>query len=97
VEAVVKTTKAATILVAAFIILLCKIKCHTTLTKNGTWESKTRLAKTIGVQEHLKFIKTLTHTQSIVSPIDADKFVFYSDSINNDDQWSATDYYKTTV
>jgi hypothetical protein len=36
----------------------------------------------------------LTHTQSIASPIDADKFVFYSDSINNDDQWSATDYKK---
>jgi hypothetical protein len=46
------------------------------------------------VTKELEIYKTLTHTQSIASPIDADKFVFYSDSINNDDQWSATDYYK---
>lgn len=56
---------------------------------------KTRLAKTIGNERALEiYKKLLTHTQSIASPIDADKFVFYSDSINNDDQWSATDYYK---
>ena len=56
---------------------------------------KTRLAKTIGNERALEiYKKLLTHTQSIVNPIDADKFVFYSDSINTDDQWSATDYYK---
>ena len=56
---------------------------------------KTRLAKSIGNERALEiYKKLLTHTQSIASPIDADKFVFYSDSINNDDQWSATDYYK---
>ncbi len=56
---------------------------------------KTRLAKTIGNERALEiYKKLLTHTQSIASPIDADKFVFYSDNINNDDQWSAADYYK---
>lgn len=56
---------------------------------------KTRLAKTIGNERALEiYKKLLTHTQSIASPIDADKFGFYSDTINNDDQWSAADYYK---
>ena len=56
---------------------------------------KTRLAKTIGNERALEIYKTLlTHTQSIASPIDADKFVFYSDTINENDQWSAADYYK---
>jgi len=56
---------------------------------------KTRLAKTIGNERALEIYKNLlTHTQSIASPIDADKFVFYSDTINETDQWSAADYYK---
>ena len=56
---------------------------------------KTRLAKTIGNERALEIYKTLlTHTQSIASPIDADKFVFYSDTINETDQWSAADYHK---
>ena len=56
---------------------------------------KTRLAKTIGNERALEiYKKLLTHTQSIASPIDADKFVFYSDTINETDQWSAADYYK---
>jgi hypothetical protein len=44
---VVKTTKAATnILVAAFIILLCKIKMpYYSLPKSGTWESKNAPSK----------------------------------------------------
>lgn len=56
---------------------------------------KTRLAKTIGDERALEiYKKLLTHTQSIVDPIDADKFVFYSDTINDNDQWNNADYHK---
>lgn len=56
---------------------------------------KTRLAKTIGNENALAiYKKLLQHTQSIVDPIDADKFVFYSDKINENDQWSTANYYK---
>ena len=80
-----------------FIILFIQNKNAILLfTKNPELgKVKTRLAKTIGNERALEiYKKLLTHTQSIASPIDADKFVFYSDNINNDDQWSAADYYK---
>ena len=56
---------------------------------------KTRLAKTIGNERALEiYKKLLTHTQSIASPIDADKFVFYLNEIEEIDLWSLGGYKK---
>lgn len=56
---------------------------------------KTRLAKTIGDEKALHIYKQLLkHTQAIVAPIEADKFVFYSDSITLNDQWNTAHYHK---
>ncbi|QZK89660.1 TIGR04282 family arsenosugar biosynthesis glycosyltransferase [Flavobacterium sp. CHNK8] len=56
---------------------------------------KTRLAKTIGNEKALDiYKKLLVHTQEIVTPVRADKFVFYSDSITEEDQWNAGSFYK---
>ncbi|WP_144893082.1 TIGR04282 family arsenosugar biosynthesis glycosyltransferase [Flavobacterium tiangeerense] len=56
---------------------------------------KTRLAKTIGNEKALYiYKKLLEHTQEIVTPVRADKFVFYSDSITKEDQWNAGSFYK---
>ncbi len=56
---------------------------------------KTRLAKTIGNEEALSiYKKLLLHTLDIVTPVEADKFVFYSDSITNEDIWSNTSFQK---
>ncbi|MEC4004370.1 TIGR04282 family arsenosugar biosynthesis glycosyltransferase [Flavobacterium sp. SUN052] len=56
---------------------------------------KTRLAKTIGDEKALLiYKKLLNHTQSIVASIEQDKFVFYSDTINENDQWNEDGYYK---
>ena len=56
---------------------------------------KTRLAKTIGNEKALYiYKKLLVHTQEIVTPVRADKFVFYSDSITEEDQWNAGSFYK---
>jgi rSAM/selenodomain-associated transferase 1 len=56
---------------------------------------KTRLAKTIGNEKALEiYKKLLVHTQEIVTPVQADKFVFYSDSITVEDQWNAGSFHK---
>ena len=56
---------------------------------------KTRLAKTIGNERALEiYKKLLNHTQEIVSVIEADKFVFYSDTITENDQWNTSEFYK---
>lgn len=56
---------------------------------------KTRLAKTIGAERALAiYKKLLNHTQSIVDEIDVDKFVFYSDTIIENDQWNSGKYHK---
>lgn len=56
---------------------------------------KTRLAKTIGDEKALSIYKKLLHhTQAIVTPVTADKFVFYSDAITTDDQWNTSSFYK---
>lgn len=56
---------------------------------------KTRLARTIGNDKALAiYKKLLAHTQIIVTPLQADKFVFYSDKINFDDDWSNDDFIK---
>lgn len=56
---------------------------------------KTRLAKTIGNEKALEIYKKLLHhTQAIVSPVPADKFLFYSDAIVQKDQWPETEFHK---
>lgn len=49
---------------------------------------KTRLAKTLGDQSALNIYKyLLKHTAHISKNVNADRFVFYSESINEDDIW----------
>lgn len=49
---------------------------------------KTRLAKTIGNQNALEIYKNLLqHTKEITLKVEADKYLFYSDTINEKDQW----------
>ena len=49
---------------------------------------KTRLAKTIGDVRALEiYIKLLEHTREIVIPVDVDKFVFYSENVEKEDDW----------
>ena len=49
---------------------------------------KTRLAKTIGDVKALEiYIKLLEHTREIVIPVDVDKFVFYSENVEKEDDW----------
>lgn len=49
---------------------------------------KTRLAKTIGDQAALEVYKyLLNHTSKIALNVNADKYVFYSENINNNDMW----------
>ena len=56
---------------------------------------KTRLAKTLGNEKALEiYKKLLQHTQTIVSNIEVDKFVFYSDKIIENDAWLNGVYYK---
>lgn len=56
---------------------------------------KTRLARTIGDDNALAvYKKLLIHTRTIVSPLKADKFVFYSNEITLDDDWSNDDFIK---
>ncbi|MBQ0908367.1 TIGR04282 family arsenosugar biosynthesis glycosyltransferase [Flavobacterium sp. F-328] len=56
---------------------------------------KTRLAKTIGNEKALEIYKKLLHhTQTIVTPVAADKFLFYSDAIVRKDQWPETEFHK---
>ena len=52
---------------------------------------KTRLAKSVGDQAALETYKTLSkHTFKIISEIDSDKLIFYSDKIQDNDVWTAT-------
>ena len=54
---------------------------------------KTRLAATIGNEKTLEIYKQLLqHTYEVVDEIYADKFVFYTDAVNENDIWN--DYYK---
>jgi uncharacterized protein len=54
---------------------------------------KTRLAANIGNEKTLEIYKyLLQHTQTIADAIYADKFIFYTDTINENDLWN--DYYK---
>ena len=56
---------------------------------------KTRLAKTLGDEKALEiYKKLLLHTHQIVAPVLVDKFVFYSDEIIENDDWSNEIYRK---
>ena len=50
---------------------------------------KTRLAATVGNLKAFEvYKKLLNHTRKITLLIDADKFLFYSDFLNREDEWS---------
>jgi len=52
---------------------------------------KTRMAKSIGDQAALEIYKILSkHTSKIISEIDSDQLIFYSDKIQDNDIWTAT-------
>lgn len=56
---------------------------------------KTRLAATVGAEKALDiYIHLLTHTHAITSEVNADKFVFYADKIEQDDLWNDGDFTK---
>lgn len=56
---------------------------------------KTRLAKTIGEGEAFEvYLKLLDHTRNVASDIPVDTHVFYSDFIDDDDEWSDVQYFK---
>ncbi len=56
---------------------------------------KTRLANTIGDAAALEvYQKLLEHTVDITHPLKVDKFVFYSEQIQENDHWDTTIYYK---
>ncbi|MBC7525104.1 MAG: TIGR04282 family arsenosugar biosynthesis glycosyltransferase [Flavobacterium sp.] len=56
---------------------------------------KTRLAKTVGDKKALDiYCKLLVHTKNIVQNLPVDKFVFYSETIAENDLWEEANYYK---
>ena len=55
---------------------------------------KTRLAKTVGDESALKIYKhLLQHTADVSKNVKADRFVFYSETINENDIWESS-YFK---
>lgn len=57
-------------------------------------QCKTRLAKTIGNEAALKiYTYLLKHTAQVSETVKADKYVFYSESINKNDLWN-TDVFR---
>jgi rSAM/selenodomain-associated transferase 1 len=56
---------------------------------------KTRLAKEIGDEQALRvYSDLLQHTHDITCNLDCDRFVFYTDYINNDDLWESENFEK---
>ncbi|TYB78128.1 glycosyltransferase [Bizionia gelidisalsuginis] len=56
---------------------------------------KTRLAKTIGDAAALRVYRFLiAHTESVLSQIESDKAVYYSEQIRDNDIWEAKHYQK---
>lgn len=56
---------------------------------------KSRLAKDIGAEKALTIYKLLLgHTQKITQELDAEKWVFYSEEIHDEDIWSAEHFSK---
>ena len=58
-------------------------------------QCKTRLAKTVGDASALNIYKyLLNHTAQICKCVKADRFVFYSETIQHNDLWNANDFIK---
>lgn len=58
-------------------------------------QCKTRLAKTLGNQSALDIYKyLLQHTANVTKQVNADRYVFYSININQDDIWNTTHFIK---
>ncbi len=56
---------------------------------------KTRLAKDLGDHEALRIYNTLlAHTRSVSLAVDADRYLFYSNFIDDRDDWSADAFIK---
>ncbi len=56
---------------------------------------KTRLAKTVGDDRALAIYKALLeHTRTLTLPVDATRFLFYSNQINHEDDWSPDNFQK---
>ena len=56
---------------------------------------KTRLAKTVGDDQALAIYKALLeHTRTLTLPVDATRFLFYSNQINQEDNWSSKNFQK---
>ncbi|WP_153798324.1 TIGR04282 family arsenosugar biosynthesis glycosyltransferase [Foetidibacter luteolus] len=56
---------------------------------------KSRLAEAIGEKEALSVYRQLLHhTYYITHNLPVDKYVYYSDFINNDDLWESNSYFK---
>ena len=51
-------------------------------------KAKTRLAKTVGEDQALAiYLKLLAHTRQLVMTMDCDKYLFYSDFVDEKDAW----------
>ncbi len=58
-------------------------------------KAKTRLAATVGDEKALEIYKELLqHTFNITAAVEADKYVFYHEAINETDVWNAVGFYK---
>jgi rSAM/selenodomain-associated transferase 1 len=56
---------------------------------------KTRLAATLGAEQALAvYHQLLRHTRKTSLQIDAARFLYYSESIDLDDDWNSDDFYK---
>ena len=56
---------------------------------------KTRLATTVGPKAALEIYKfLLTHTHKVTAPVKAEKHVYYSENISEDDLWKPPTYKK---
>ncbi len=58
-------------------------------------KAKTRIAKTTGPERALEiYHQLLDHTRTVCEPVKADKYLFYSEFIDNDDAWSSEHFHK---
>jgi len=56
---------------------------------------KTRVAKTAGDEKALAIYKALLqHTRKVVSKVDCNRYLFYSQEINENDNWPSSDFNK---
>ena len=56
---------------------------------------KTRIAETAGAEHALQiYLELLRHTREIALPVDAQKLLFYSDFVNEADDWASDDFQK---